>query len=98
MAKEEREERENLRERLCRHLDIPPDFFGGESLVEIRGRGSVTVKGGGRILLYTPEEIRIALAKSVLSIGGEGLVCTSYYPGAIGVEGRIFQVSFEEEK
>lgn len=93
---ERKERRGELRERLCRRLDLVPDLFSGEGLVELRGRGSATVRGGGRILLYTPSEIRIAMGKYTLSIVGEELVCTSYYPGAVGVDGRIFGVRFEE--
>ena len=92
----EPKKREELRERLCRHLDLAPDFFSGSGLVEIRGRGEVTVRGGGRILLYTPSEIRIAMGCDTLSIAGEDLICTSYYQGAIGVGGRIVGVRFEE--
>ncbi|MBQ2999858.1 MAG: YabP/YqfC family sporulation protein [Clostridia bacterium] len=93
---ERKEKRGELRERLCRRLDLVPDLFSGEGLVELRGRGAATVRGGGRILLYTPSEIRIAMGKYTLSIVGEELVCTSYYQGAVGVDGRIFGVSFEE--
>ena len=90
------ENKESVRERLTRRLDLPPDLFGGEGMVEIRGRGAVTVRGGGRILRYTPEEIRILLPRCVLSIRGEDLVCTSYYRGAVGIDGRIGGVTFEE--
>lgn len=95
-TKETKEGRGDLRARLCQRLDLAPDFFGGEGLVEIRGRGEVTVRGGGRILLYTPSEIRIAMGKYTLSIVGEELLCTSYYQSAVGVNGRIFGVGFEE--
>ena len=94
---EKRNESEGVRERLCRRLDLLPDLLSGDGLVEIRGRGSVTVRGGGKILLYTPEEIRIAMQKCVLSILGERLVCTSYFQGAVGIDGRIRGVFFEEE-
>ncbi|MBO5939181.1 MAG: YabP/YqfC family sporulation protein [Clostridia bacterium] len=94
MAK--REGGENVRDRISRRLDLLPDLLGKEGLVEIRGRGSVTVRGGGKILLYTPEEIRISMPRCVLSISGEELVCTSYFQGAVGVDGRIGGVFFEE--
>ena len=96
MKRNEREEGGDFRERLSRRLDLMPDLLGDAGLVEIRGRGAVTVRGGGKILLYTPEEIRISMPRSVLSICGEGLVCTSYYQGAVGVDGRIRGVFFEE--
>ena len=99
MEKRKRRETEgNFRERFCRRWDLLPDLLSNEGLVELRGRCSATVRGGGKILLYTPEEIRIALPKCVLSLRGEELICTSYYQGAIGVEGKIFGVLFEGEE
>lgn len=98
MRKNEIEDGGDFRERLCRRLDLLPDLFGGEGLVEIRGRGAITVRGGGKILRYTPEEIRVSMPRCVLAIKGEELVCTSYYQGAIGIDGRIGGVFFEEEE
>lgn len=97
MAKK-REKREDVtfRERLCRALDLVPDSLPGECLVELRGHHAVTVKGGGRILLYTPEEIRIGLRRGCLSVVGKRLVCASYYVGAVGIEGRIDGIFFRE--
>lgn len=95
MRKKQRGSGEDFRDRVARRLDLLPDLLGNEGLVEIRGRGTVTVRGGGKILLYTPEEIRIAMPRCVLSIVGEGLVCTSYFQGAVGVDGRIGGVCFE---
>lgn len=87
-------ERGTLSERICRALDIKPDAAFGGSLIEIRGRGSITVRGGGRILKYTENEIRLELRKSVLSVCGKRLVCITYYAGAVGIEGRIDSVCF----
>ena len=96
MGRNQPNENEGLRERLCRRLDLPPDLLSSDGLVELRGRGSVTVRGGGKILLYTPEKIRIAMPRCILSIVGERLVCTSYFQGAVRVDGRIGGVFFEE--
>ena len=96
MKKRLKEKGEGIRDRLTRRLDLPPDLLGSGGLVEIRGRGTVTVRGGGRILRYTPKEIRISMPRCVLSIRGERLICTSYYRGAIGVDGVIGGVFFEE--
>ena len=85
-----------FREKLMQRLDLPPDLLPGETLVEIRGQNALSLKGGGRILLYTPQEIRVSLKNSKLVILGERLICTSYCAGAIGVEGRIEGVFFEE--
>ena len=90
-------DRERLGERLCRALDIVPDALWGEGLIEIRGRGSVSVQGGGKILVYTPERIKIALSSGSVSIYGSRLNCTSYHAGSVCVDGRIGSVVFEEE-
>ena len=87
-------ERGDLRERLSRALDIPPDLFPGGSLVEIRGQNALCVRGGGRILYYTDEEIRVALRHAVLSVRGRRLVCTAYCQGALGIDGLIESVCF----
>ncbi len=86
-----------LRERLCRALDLCPDVAGGESMVEIRGRGRVTVSGCGTILTYRSDCIRLALDRGCLRIEGAGLICTSYFLGAVTVDGRISLVVFEED-
>ena len=99
MKRQERAKKERdagIRERLCQRLDLPPDFFSGEVTLELRGRNALSVRGGGKILLYTPGEIRIALPKDILSILGSRLVCISYHTDAIGVEGQIDRISFEE--
>ena len=85
-----------LRERICRGLDLPSDLLPGTGLVELRGRGGVTVQGGGKILTYTPDLIRIQMKESCLSIVGKRLVCTSYFLGSVTVDGWISSVSFEE--
>lgn len=90
-------EGESFRERVCRALDIPPDVFSGECVVEIRGRGAVSVSGGGKILLYTPEKIKISLSRGSVSICGKRLTCTSYHAGAVCIDGHIVTVTFEEE-
>ena len=89
--------RVDIKERLCHALDIQPDVFPNESLVEIRGRNGVTVKGGGRFLTYTDTLIRIGRGKTVLRIEGTRLCCTAYHVGAAVVDGLISSVSFEED-
>ena len=91
-------EREGWRERVSRVLDVPPDLLPGGSLLEIRGRQAITVRGSGKILRYTPEEVCVELGRTVLSVKGRRLVCTSYYLGALGIEGRIDEVTFGDAK
>lgn len=89
-------EHEGWRERISRALDVPPDLLPGGSLLEIRGREAMTVRGSGKILVYTPEQVCVELGHGVLSVKGKRLVCTTYYLGALGIEGRIEMVSFED--
>jgi sporulation protein YqfC len=91
------EKREGFKDRVYRTLDIQPDILPGGSFIEIRGRECVTVRGAGRILLYTPEEIRLERKGEVISVTGEKLICTSYHLGAVEIEGRVSSVSFVSE-
>lgn len=94
--KDREENRESFKERICRGLDIEPDVFPHEGMVELRGRGSMIVRGCGRILVYKPDEIRLEMGDCEMRVWGERLVCTSYYLGAVGIEGRISGINFEE--
>ena len=85
---------EKFRDRLYRTLDIDGDIFGGVG-VELRGRGSMIVRGCGKIIEYLPESIRLELEGGEISVRGRGLICTSYRMGAVGIEGRIDSISFE---
>ena len=87
-------EKERVSEKICRCLGVTPDFLPSESMIEIRGRSYMMIHGAGKIAYYTPEEIRISLKKSCLSVRGRGLVCISYHVDSVGIEGKITDVSF----
>ena len=87
----------SIRERVQRALDIPPDVLLRETLIEIRGRGLITVHGCERIARYLPSEIVIATAGGGVRIFGEGLTCVSFLSGSVGIEGRVDGVTFTEE-
>ncbi|MBQ8850499.1 MAG: YabP/YqfC family sporulation protein [Clostridia bacterium] len=86
----------DLRERLCRALDIVPDTLPRAGTVEIRGRNYVSIKEGGRILLYTPEKITVEIPNGAVSVLGKRLCCTSYTTGAVCIDGYVTTVCFEE--
>ena len=96
MAKSKNDNKAGIKERLCHTLDIQPDIFPGGTLVEIRGRNSLTVKGGGRITAYTQSEIRLRLKDGELSVKGRRLCCSAYHRGAVVIDGLVDSVSFEE--
>lgn len=93
-------DRNTLPERICRALDLPADVLPRHTTVEIHGRSSVKICGGGAILLYSPSEIRIALRaeRGWVSVKGTSLCCNSYNSGAVGIDGRVCSVSFESEE
>ena len=80
-------ERKTLAEIINTRLDIPPDILPHGSLIEIRGQNSLTLCGKSKILLYTPENIRLSLYRSTLSVEGERLVCTTYHKDSIEIDG-----------
>ena len=98
MRKKSTEKRANIRERLCHSLDIQPDIFAGGTLIEIRGRNSVTVRGGGCITAYTDREIRIMSSRAEIRICGERLCCSAYCRSQAVIDGSICSISFEEVK
>lgn len=89
-------EKPSIRDRVQRALDIPPDVISRECMVEIRGRGLITVHGCDRISRYFPNEIRIVTASGGLVIFGDSLVCISFSSGSVGIEGKVDSVSFLE--
>ena len=86
----------SLGERLCEKLDVTPDILPNGHRVEIMGRRALNISGCGRIILYAPCEIRVALAGSVLAIVGRDLVCVAYSAGEVAIEGRIDNIAFRE--
>ena len=91
-------DRAELRERLCKALDISPDLLPGGFTVDIRGRNQVSVSGGGRILLYTPERVSIRVPSGRVTVTGKRLVCVSYLAGAVDIQGHIDGVLLEDRE
>ena len=58
MKKRTKEERQTITERLCQCMELPSDMANG-SLIEIRGRGSVSICGCRKILHYSREKIEL---------------------------------------
>lgn len=92
------EPRRPLPEWLAVRLDLPPDILTGGMRIELRGRNLLTVFGCRRILTYTPTCIRLEMKNVVLAVHGQRLGCTSYLAGAVGMDGQIDQLCFEENR
>ena len=87
-------ERRPLGEWLAVKLDMPADALDGGIRLDMRGRNSLVVHGCTKILNFTPCEISLLLGDSLLTVGGERLICTSYLAGAVGIEGCICSIRF----
>ena len=98
MAKNKDTEKRKLRERLCHALDISPDVFPRETLIEIRGSNCLTLKGGGRITEYTDTRIRLKAKGKTVTVNGKRLCCSAYCKGAVTVDGLILSVDLGEEQ
>ena len=84
----------NFKEKLYKTLDIEREEGG--SMIEIRGRSSMSVAGCERIVVYRSDLIRLALCVGEVSVTGERLVCSSYCGGGVRIEGDIMAVAFSE--
>ncbi len=85
-----------LSEWLSLRLDIPADVLSGGIRLDLRGRNTLTVHGCRRIMDFTPCRIRLALTGCDLVVEGDRLTCTSYLAGAVGIEGCICRMAFED--
>lgn len=97
VKKQDGSKNENVRmgEKLCRLLDIPFEALAKGYAVEIEGQTKACIRGGGRIILYTPEEIKVELPRgNFVSIKGRALSCSSYNRGLLGIEGYICSVEY----
>ena len=83
---------------MIKRLDIPADVMCGGLRAELRGRHSLTVHGCERIAEYTNERISLSVHGAILTVNGENLECNSYLAGAVGINGWINSITFEEEK
>ena len=88
-TKNEANEKPDIRERLCKALDIVPDMLPHEGTIEIRGRNSVFVRESGRILHYSDELVSVEYGKGRVEIKGKRLSCSAYYKGGVRVDGFI---------
>jgi sporulation protein YqfC len=96
MKKSKQKRQGGLRERFCHSLDIHPDVLPAETLIELRGKSSVSIKGAGRVSVYTDTEIRLLSKNGDICVRGSNLLCSAYRRGAVTVDGKIESVSFEE--
>ena len=91
-----KKEKISLGERLRSALDIEADTLPYGTLVEIRGRGSVTLRGCGRVIVYTDREMRFLCHRGQICVRGRRLFCSSYCTGTAVIDGVIDGVTFEE--
>ncbi len=81
---------------LTEKLDIPPDLLEGGMRVEIRGREAMLIHGCKKILVYTPQSMRLKMKDCCICITGDRLICHTYLAGAVGIEGKIISLCYEE--
>lgn len=92
----ERCDRIPFRNKLCDALDIVPDTLPRSANVMIRGKSTVYIENGGRILSYSTEEIMVSIPDGIVGICGKSLVCSAYTRGSVRIDGVITSVYFGE--
>ncbi len=93
MKKREKEDRQTLGEMLCRRMDFPCDMANG-NLIEIRGRGSVSVCGCRRILLYSHDRIELEGKDFDTIIIGKKLEFTGFGDKSAELCGLVDRIEF----
>lgn len=70
------------------------DNISSNFLIEIRGRGNLTVRGCKKVLHYSEKRVCLRLSKDIISITGDQLRINTYYTGVIQICGRISDLNF----
>ncbi len=98
MATELSEEEESVQRKPVKRKrrPFPVTEENGREQAILHGRRGVTVYGCHRILLYSPEEIRLRLRHDLLSVCGADLFCSSFASGTVEVKGDVDGVIFLE--
>lgn len=81
----------SLRERIAQLCGLPSDAVGLSFgfTAELRGRNEVRIGGCERIVYYHPDRITMQTRDGEWTVSGQGLTCTAYDCGSLGIEGRI---------
>ena len=81
----------SLRERIAQLCGYPSDAVGLSFgfTAELRGRNEVRIGGCERIVYYHPDRITMQTRDGEWTVSGQGLTCTAYDCGSLGIEGRI---------
>ena len=97
LAKGKSGKKRSFAEILTGEYDVPAEMLSGGCFVEIRGRHRVSVRGCRRVVLYSPVKVVLKMKKEMLQICGKRLSCSTYFAGAMAIEGIIDSVSFLRE-
>ncbi|MBO5280676.1 MAG: YabP/YqfC family sporulation protein [Clostridia bacterium] len=89
----QKQNKESVAEKLCRCMDLPSDLANG-NLVEIRGRGSVSVCGCRKILLYSHDRIELEGKEFDTVIVGKRLEFTGFGDKCAEVCGLVDRIEF----
>ncbi len=73
------------------------DLFCDGPFIELRGRHELAVQGCRKILTCTENEVCLALRETGLHVAGKRLHCTTYYAGAVSVNGEIDALFFDDD-
>ena len=76
--------------------DLPQGLLGRTPMIECYGSEYMVVDGCRGVLIYDECLVKLALHKTVLSIGGTALQLHHLTPSCAGISGHIQQVTFGE--
>ena len=83
-----------LWEKAAHTLELPAAMLANVAHMELHGNTQVLVEGGGNILEYNPETIRVKTGKMVTRFCGRGLQIKCLSEDALLVEGFLTGIEF----
>ena len=97
MRKRKNKDGARLSQRVVRALDIPSDVLPSCVCTEMFDGHTVNIRGGGRILKYDREQVRVKTKDGYVYVCGRDLCCVAYSFGEVCIEGDIDCVGYGRE-
>ena len=88
-------EREPLKERIGKILDLPQELSGDSVIITIKGNEEISVEGCRAIIEYTQECIRVNTKRSMLTIKGKNMVIKEVTNEYVLIEGWIIGTEYD---
>ena len=83
---------------LVRIFDLPKELSSDDPKISVFEDTGMLIENHTEVLTYTPKFMRIATAKFILQIEGEGLELSRMDQEGVYIAGQIHRITYEKER